>query len=274
MIISSSAITANLQAVAEKLSTPLPAAFMATVTAARALPPGADAYTGATAELHAAALAALAAGNDPGDDPAVQRLAIHHALSQSGLRAAAEELAGDQITAALREYADTIAAGWGESIQGDLATLTDAAAVLDLADLDAAEPVLLKRGNTLNTWAEATSAADRVDTALTGMRALLAALHVPHSFAIDGLLLVPDAGLDVVRTIAAVSSRGNLKAWATARAVAPAPMRLATVSEFTAGTARINAEMQSRERDADAKAAAAATPAPAPTRKREWTRVR
>jgi len=268
MIISSSAITSNIQSTADKLGAPLPPAFLSAVTAARALPPGADEMTGSTEALHAAALAAMSAGKDPADDKTVQRLSIQHTLSLSGLRAAAEELAGDRITEALQAHADEIVGAWSAAVQKDLDTLTEAAKTLDLEDLDAAEPVLLKRSGVLNTWAEATSAAERVDVALAGMRGLLAALRIPHSYAIDGLLLTPDANLDTVRAIAAASNRGNLKAWPTTRAAGSASLRLATVAEFRSGTARLNAELQSREVESDAKEDEAKR-----TRSRSWQRV-
>ena len=267
MISTPSALASNVKNTADKLGVPLPPAFVAAVEQARALPPGAEQLNGSGPELHAAALAALAAGNDPADDKTVQRLAIHHALSQSGLRAAAEELAGDRIAEALRQHADEIIDGWSKSVQSDLDTLTNAAKVLNLDDLDHASPVLLKRAGTLNTWAEATSAAERVDAALAGLRAIFTALHVPHSFAVNALMLAPDANLSTVSAVAS-ANRQTLKSWQVARIVG-GPLRLSTVSEFVAGVARLNEDVRTRDAEADKRAAEEAKHG----RSRTWQRV-
>jgi hypothetical protein len=247
MIVSSSATARNIESVATKLSVPLPPAFLAAVEAARILPREAV-LLGDVAELHAAALSAIRSGADPGLDKNVQRLTVHRVLAESGIRVAAESWAGDLITEAIAEHADTIVTGWATAIQSDADTLHAAADQLDQADLNAADPVMLKRSNLLGVWADCTSAAERCDAALGGMRALLTAMHVPHAAAVNALMLAPTADLDTVKAVAASVGRGPLTAWDIARS--HAPLKLATIAEFRAGIARLAAEDQQRETDA------------------------
>ena len=247
MIVSSSATARNIEGVADKLSVPLPPAFLAAIEAARILPREAE-LLGDPAELHAAALSAIRSGTDPGLDPNVQRLTVHRVLAESGIRVAAESWTGDLITEAIAEHADTIVTGWATAIQSDCDTLHAAADQLDQADLNSADPVLLKRANLLSVWADATSAADRCDAALGGLRALLTAMHVPHAAAVNALMLAPTANLDTVKAVAASAGRGPLTAWEIARS--HARLKLATVAEFQAGIARLAAEDRQRETDA------------------------
>ena len=247
MIVSSSANARNIEGVAAKLSVPLPPAFLAAVEAARILPHEADAL-GDVAQLHAAALSAIRAGNDPGLDKDVQRLTIHRVLAESGISAAAASWTGDLITEALTEHGTAIVTGWATAIQSDCDTLHAAADKLDQADLNAADPVMLKRANLLSTWADASSSAERCDAALGGLRAVFTALHIAHSPAINALMLAPTADLDTVKAVAASAGRGALTAWTIARS--HAPLKLATVAEFRAGIARLAAEDRQRETDA------------------------
>lgn len=267
MIVSSSATARNIEGVADRLSVPLPPAFLTAVEAARILPREADAL-GDVAALNAAALTAIRAGNDPGLDKNVQRLTIHRVLAEAGIRVAAESWAGDLITEAITEHADVIVSGWATAIQSDCDTLHAAADQLDQVDLNAADPVMLKRANLLSTWADATSAAERCDAALGGLRALLTALNIPHAAAINALMLAPAADLDTVKVVAASAGRGALTAWAIARS--HAPLKLATIAEFRAGIARLAAE--DRQRDTEADTDTEAQPE-GRRRQRQWARV-
>lgn len=248
MIISPAALAANITTVADKLHCPLPAGFTAALAAGRELPRAADAL-GSVAELHAAALAALATGADPAADKDVQRYVVYRTLADSGLRQAAEQRAGDDIRRAIADHSDDIIAGWADAIRDDCEVLQAAAAELDLPDLSAADHTALRHRGQLNEWADASSAADRADLALRGCDAIMAALAIDSSKAHRPLLLAPDLSLAAFSDLTARAT-----AWDVARTAAP--LRLASVGDYTAAVGRITAEQQAlqRQREADREA--------------------
>ncbi len=266
MIVSASAQSRVIQDRAAKLGVPLPTPFLDAIEAARVLPKEAAALSD-NAQLHAAALTAIAAGRDPGTDETVQRLTIHRVLAEGGIRPAAESYSNDLIIEAINTHANAIVTGWATAIQPDLDCLSNAAEQIDLDALDAAEPLLLKRSGKLNLWVDATTAAERADVALAGLRGICTALHIPNNPSVNALMLAPDADLDTVKAVAAMGGRTAIKAWDVAKS--GATLRLATIADFTAGIARLAAEDQARQRQAEADEAANAQKG-----KQQWTQVR
>lgn len=245
MIISSSAMATVISAVSKKLGTELPNDYTAALTVARSLPSAADQLADLS-ELHTAALDAIAANRDPAADKTVQRLAIHRALTDAGIRAAAEARATVDIRTAIAEHSDAIIESWSQAIQADLVTLADAAAELHLDSLTGVDHTHLRQTGRLVLWSDASNAADRADEAVRGIEAILGALAVNHDKQRRALLLSPDITLDAYNSIG-TADRG---AWSVART--GAPLRLASVPDFTAAVGRIAAEAQAAQRQADA----------------------
>jgi hypothetical protein len=260
-------MVANIEGTATKLGVDLPPAFSDAVADARRLLREVD-FTGAVAELNAAAITALRQGREPGADPLVQRKATEVALANSGISNAAAQWAGDTLVELVNQYADEILTSWAAAIRSDLDTLEAAGDQLELADLNAADPLLLKRANKLGLWADSSSAAERADAAVAGLRFILKTLAIgfdgPTGLA---LLIAPDADLPTVTAIAARATRGTLSSWTAARC--GAPLRLPTVRDYCAAVARVTAERQERERQAEAEAEAE----PKRQRRREWVKV-
>ena len=206
---------------------------------------------------------------DPGTDPNVQRLAALVTLSGNGIRHYAVGYASDLITTAIAANADAILTGWGEAIRGDLDVLQGAAEVLDVPKLDAADPLLLKRANHLGVWADATTAADRADLALAGVRTLLTALHANADPEYRVMMLAPDCSLDNFIEANARTGPRDLNAWIIART--GAPLRLITsVTDYTAAAGRISAARQEQQRQADE----AEAKTEGRQRQRQWAKVR
>lgn len=252
MIVSSSATTRRIEDVAAQLNCALPKAFAEELAAARALVPAASELEGMTGRLQAAGITALREGRDPGVDAEVQRLATLVTLANTaGIRHAANEYANDAITAAVVTHADTILAAWAKAISADLEVLEDAADQLDdIKNLNDAEPLLLKRNNLLSVWAEATTAADRADLALSGLNAILAILAVRPDPEYRVLFLAPDCAFDDYIAANALAGPRNVNAWTTARTGAPLRL-IGSVAEFSEAAARINATQHSRARQRD-----------------------
>ena len=250
MIVSASALAANIAATAHKLGTDLPKQYVAEIDSARRVVTASGEIDGHTASMNAAAMTALRENRDPGADPNVQRLAALVTLSGNGIRHYAVEYASDIVTTAIAAHADTVLAGWGEAIRGDLDVLQGAAEVLDVPKLDAADPLMLKRANHLGVWADATTAADRADLAMTGVRTLLTALHANADPEYRVMMLAPDCSLDHFIAANARTGPRELNAWVIART--GAPLRLITsVTEYTAAAGRISAARQEQQRQAD-----------------------
>jgi hypothetical protein len=256
MIVSASALAANIAATAQKLGTALPEQYVAEIDSARKVVTASGELDGHTAAMNAAAMTALREGRDPGADPNVQRLAALVTLSGNGIRHYAVEYASDIITTAIAAHATAVLAGWGEAIRGDLQVLENAAAVLDVSKLDAADPLLLKRANHLGVWADATTAADRADLALVGVRTLLTALHANADPEYRVIMLAPECSLDNFIEANARTGPRDLNAWTIART--GAPLRLITsVKEYTEAAARITATRQEQQAQAEAEEAEA-----------------
>jgi hypothetical protein len=251
MIVSASALAANIAATAQKLGTALPGSYVAEIDSARKVVTASGELDGHTAAMNAAAMTALREGRDPGADPNVQRLAALVTLSGNGIRHYAVEYASDIVTTAIAAHADTVLAGWGQAIAGDLQVLMNAAEVLDVSKLDAADPLLLKRANHLGVWADATTAADRADLALVGVRTLLTALHANADPEYRVLMLAPECSLDNFIEANARTGPRDLNAWTIART--GATLRLVTsVTEYQQSCARITAARQQQQLQADA----------------------
>ena len=269
MIVSASALARSIEVTAQQLGNiDLPKQLVAELDTARRVVTESAELDGHTEAMHAAAMTALREGRDVGADKTVQRLAAIVTVSTNGIRHYAVEYASDIITTAIAAHADTILAGWGEAIRGDLQVLENAAEVLDVPKLDTADPLLLKRANHLGVWADATTAADRADLALTGVRTLLTALHVTTDPEYRVLILAPDCTLDNFIAANAASGPRDTNAWAAART--RAPLRLVTsVSEYQQAATRITAARQEQHRQADD---AEAEPE-GRQRRRQWARV-
>ena len=268
MIVSSSAMAANIAGVATKLKAELPPAYVAAVQAARSLRGNSD-FTGATAKLNAAAITALREGREPGADPLVQALAAEVTLAAAGLGAAVEQWVSDHVTERINEHADAILTTFAEAVRPDLEVLERAAPQLDQADLNNPDTVALRRAGLLDVWALASASAERGDLAISGLRYILRAVHVGFDGpAGNALLIAPDADVSTITAIGARSGRGTLSAWTAARC--GAPLRLPTVTEYQRAVARFTAARQERERQADAEA----EQRPKPKQQQQWTKIR
>jgi hypothetical protein len=263
VIFSSAALAANVEATSTKLRVELPAKFVTAISAARELSRSID-YSAAGDQMAHAAVAALREGRDPTTDPLVQQYATARALHECGVRTVAESWSQDTIVELVREYADTIVAGWAEAIRPDLDVLQGAAGHLDQRDLNACDPVVLKRNNQLTLWADASSAAERADAALKGLKAILRMQNIGYDDMGQALLLAPDADIPTLTGIGAMSGRGD-NAWTIARS--GAPLRLPTPTEYLHAIARVTAERQEQQRQAEAEEAEAEG-----TRRRNRTR--
>jgi hypothetical protein len=267
MIVSASALAANIAATAKKLGTALPGSYVAEIDSARRVVAASGELDGHTEAMHAGAMTALRENRDPGADPNVVRLATLVTLANSGIRHYAVDYASDIITTAIAAHADTVLAGWGQAIAGDLHVLMNAAEVLDVPKLDDADPRMLKRANHLGVWADATTAADRADLALVGVRTLLTALHANTDPEYRVLMLAPECSLNNFIEASARTGPRDLNAWTIART--GAPLRLVTsVTEFTEAAGRITAARQQQQAQADAEEAEAEG-----TRRRNRTRT-
>jgi hypothetical protein len=250
MIVSASALAHSISSAATRLRTTLPKHYLAELDTARKIVAASAELDGHTASFHAAALTALRDNRDPGADPNVQRFAALVGLADSGIRVAAVDYGNDIVSEAIMASESDILTSWSTAIASDCEVLMAAAVQLDVPKLDAADPLLLKRAGQLNIWAEAVSAAERVDIALGGVRAILTALHINSGPEYRVMQLAPDATLDqFVGANAAAGPRG-LSAWTTARSLAPLRL-VSTVSEYKQAVARISSAQQEQQRRAD-----------------------
>lgn len=261
MIISSAALAATVTNAATQLGATLPAAYTAAVTEAKDLARRSGELGTDPGALYHVALVALREGRDPTTDPAVQRLATEQTLAD-GIRVAGAAMASDLVSQAITDHSDGIVTALGKSVAADLETLATASAMFHFADINGADLTRLRRENALSQWADATTAAERVDQALTGARAVLAATHTDYGPDADALMLAPEATADQVA--AASGGRGRPGAWQIART--GAALQLATPTELAGAVARFNAAELARDIAADADELATGTARASSTR--------
>lgn len=244
MIVSAATHTRVIETTAKKLGVPLPAKFVDAMATARKLVRDTEALEGATGNLNDRVIHVLLEGQDPGADPEVQNLIAQRVLGDSGIRHAGVEYASDLISAAIAENSEATLTAWAKAVAPDCAKLTEAAHRLDDRVLIEAQAHELKRRGLIDIWSEALGAADRINNAHTGFKAIITAIHVQHQREHRALALIPDADID---TIAEANTQNDLDAWTIARL--GHPLRLATVSEFVAAIGNYTAAKQARQRD-------------------------
>jgi hypothetical protein len=113
--------------------------------------------------------------------------------------------------------------------------------------------LLLKRADHLGVWADATTAADRADLALVGVRTLLTALHANADPEYRVPMLAPDCTLDQFIAANAATGPREMNSWVISKT--GASLRLVTsVTEYQQSCARLVAAQQDRQRHVDADA--------------------
>jgi hypothetical protein len=163
--VSTTATYSNLANTCARLGVALPAPLAAAKAAAdtflAALPPR-------DASPLAAALAAVARGDDPLDDAEVARQIVAQKLADMNLNYAARLRCDAQLSDAIREHADLLLAAWATHLQPHADAMAEAAR---LGVTDLTQPGHL-RGRQLQAWGQAASAAEQFDIVQVGTNVL------------------------------------------------------------------------------------------------------
>lgn len=254
-LISARTHAATVAKAADVLGAPLPAAYAKQVDQAQAFSDAANRIGVTTGDLHGAVFAAIEAGRDYHDDPAVTRLLLDRVLSTQNVGESARRRGDELLAAALADHGDEILEGWADALDEHsdaLAAAAEAVPGLDLADGRAAG---VKGGEVLRHWATARSALEAWQVAERGWFALATVAGVRYS-GLGALALTPARKADLKPAYElARNERTDVDAWILARC--SVPLRLATIAEFISRAAQYQADKQAEDRARAERAAAA-----------------
>jgi len=202
--------------------------------------------------LPTAVLDALAAGQDPPTDPAVQRALIGSALAGLQFPDRAADYAATLIVDALNTHADTLLTTWAEALEDDTNAMVHAADVLPTHDLEDTKTIIRSAPDIIAAWSAAVEASKRWQAATEGFGALATTAHTDATGHLVRILPVLDADLDTARQLDTTDRRPTV--WDIV--CAGHEPALTTITEFRARRSRLLDELRDAEAHAEAERAA------------------